>query len=129
MEKRDLKAITTLTLFSSVENAKQDGRIGLNDKIIFVTSFGLVTASKVISGKFNEDALTNENYGRFTLQTVVNLAQEYLLENNNGDILDTQTAFVLEDVSIVNGNNTTNLPIMILFADEIAGLSFGGPRQ
>ncbi|MES1047245.1 hypothetical protein FOA22_22590 [Heyndrickxia oleronia] len=122
LEKRDLKALTTLSLYASLEN----DQINKNN-IIFVTNFGLVFAKKVLSPKFEEETLTPENYSRFIMQSTVNNTSEVIKENNNEDILDDLTSFVLEDVQIKSFNNdqVTNLTTMILFSDSILGLTFG----
>lgn len=128
-DKRDLKAITAITLFSLIETSKKEGHIGENDKIIFFTSFGIISAAKIVIGSFDGDEpLTNENYLRFVMQTTLSNTNEILKENKNEDILDYQTSFILEDVTITQGNTTSNVPSMILFAEEIAALSFGDRR-
>lgn len=125
IEKRDLKSLTVFSLYSFIQHSKEQGNIGEDTNIIFTTSFGIVSASRIVSGPFKEEKLTNENYSRFAMQTTVSNTNKFLAANENEDILDTQSSIILEDVTIQNGNYTTNMPTMILFSEDILGLSFG----
>ncbi|WP_214484544.1 hypothetical protein [Bacillus sp. SM2101] len=128
LEKRDLKALTTLSLFNAIEIAKKDKHISNDDGLIFFTSFGIVTAANIVISPFEDEALNNENFARFIMQSSKEHAAKHLVEHGNDDILDTKTAFILEDVTISAGNTTSDLSIMILFSEDIAGISFGNRR-
>lgn len=124
----NLKTLSALSLYTLIETQKEIGTIDKNDKIIFFTSFGIVSALRVITSPFSEETLTNENFPEFALQTALDNAKKLLKENDQNEVLYTQNALILQDVTIVNGSTNYNLPIMILFSDDILGLSFGDQR-
>lgn len=127
-EKRDLKALTVLGMMSAVEVSNENITDKNKDnKLIILTSFGYVIPEKIIPKHELPEELNEENYPTFITSSATEGVKNMLKENNNEDVLDTQTSFVLERVQIkpFNSNVTHNLQSMILFSDQIVGLSFG----
>lgn len=95
-------------------------------KIIFVTSFGLISATKVIHLiEDSTDNLNDENYlARMVKNTLIN-RNVHLIENGNALILENNTSFVLHDVVIKTFNNDEIiLDTFVLFSDSIQDISF-----
>lgn len=123
-QKRDLKALSTLGVDAAVQVANENGG---NNKVIFVTSFGLVIPEKILAKEIDPDDVNGDNLQPFTIFNALKNTKDLLAENQNDDILDEQTAFVLENVEIrpFGSSGNTYLGSMILFSDQIVGLSMG----
>ncbi|WP_272033074.1 hypothetical protein [Oceanobacillus kimchii] len=130
LEKRDLKSLTVLSALAAIQQLNKDLEDdNKRNNIVFFTSFGSVMAKDIVSSDFNEDELTKENYQRFISQTSVSNAKEALIEHGNEDVLLNQTAFVLTDVQVKSHGDPYNIPSMILFSDQIVGVSFGNFQE
>lgn len=121
-EKRDLKALQVLSLYTHIESVNKEHNNSL--KIGFITHFGIVRANSILKSGFEDESLNQSNYLKFMFQTSVTHSKELLREQNNEDVLKDQTAFILEDVTINSHDSIrkTNLPLMILFSQDIVGL-------
>lgn len=121
--KRDLKALTVLGLESALRANDPDK----NNKIIFITSFGYIVPEKIVFNQSEPEELNKDNIASFTIFRADQSAKDILEKNGNEDALDEQASFILENVQIkhFNSNSISNFPNMILFSDQIVGLSFG----
>lgn len=126
IKKRDLKALTVLGIKSAVDVSNENNG-NKSNKVIFITSFGYVVSEKILFKDMELDELNNDNIGPFMISNAAKNARDMLKENGNEDVLNDQTSFVLENVQIkpFNGDLPSNLPSMILFSDQIVGLSLG----
>lgn len=127
-EKRDLKALAVLGMTTAVEVSNENNKDEHEDnKLIILTTFGYIIPEKIVPKHEIPDELNSENYPTFITSTAVEGVKNMLIKNKNEDVLDTQSVFVLEGVQIkpFNSNLTHNLPSMLLFSDQIVGLSFG----
>jgi hypothetical protein len=126
-ERNDLKAATLLALYPVVE-AQQQTEDDKTNKLVIVTQFGLVIAEKLLPNKFEDEKVNAENFLKFALQTSIKHRNEYLEEKANEEIFNNQTtSFLLENVKIkpFASDQFTNLQSMILFSDQIVGLTIG----
>lgn len=127
--KNDFKALTTLSLSTLVYqlNSSEDLSVENDLKIIFMTSFGLISATKIVPlVEDSNDNLSEENHlARMVKKTLIN-RNVHLIENGNAPILEKNTSFVLHDVVIKTYNNDELiLDTFVLFSDSIQGISLG----
>lgn len=127
--KNDFKALTTLSLLSLIYqiNSSEDLSEEKDLKIIFMTSFGTISASKIVPlVEDSDDNLDEENHlARMVKKTLIN-RNVHLIENGNVSIIEKNTSFVLHDVVIKTFNNDEMiLDTFVLFSDSIQGISLG----
>lgn len=126
-EKNDLKGITLFSLHALIESQNEQDDAEKKNKLIIVTSFGFIEADRLLPNKFEKEAVTSDNIATSTLQMLVSSRNKQLEEKGNEEVFNNQTSFILENVRIIpfSGGNPTNLPTMILFSDQVVGLTFG----
>ncbi len=112
MNKPSLKKYITIN-FSKVE-------LNDNEQFIVVTSAGVASGKPLLNG---ENALL-PNYAQFLVDTV----HEY--RSNNGISEDEPLCgddgfIVLTDVTLNASNLITHMPYLIVFTDQIVGISIG----
>lgn len=128
-EKNDYKGITALAVYNMIATLNEDDESGKKNNILFMTSFGIVQAEEILprDDDFNEETDKDKIFPDYTLQIALNSRDAMLKEYNNEELLLQNTAFILKNVSIrrAGSDGTTNVPIMILFSEDIIGLSLG----
>lgn len=127
-EKNDFKGVTTLSLLSTIQTMNEENPTNTPNKVLIITSFGIIQAEEIVEpGEFEDETITDDNFGKFIMQTTLNSRNNLLKEYDNGALLDQQTSFILKDVTLrpFNSTNKTKLPIMLLFSEDIVGLTFG----
>lgn len=128
-KKNDFKALTALSLGTLVERINSSDILKDENfkKIIFVTTFGLISATKIVPliEDFADNLDKEDHLARLVKNELIN-RNVRLIENGNAQILENNTSFVLQDVVIKSpNNNEIILDTFVLFSDSIQGIFFG----
>lgn len=79
----------------------------------------LTTAAGLIAGKMTEE--DSQAHGDIVLSVML----EKITESYENEIEGNDGYLLLSDVTVINGNVRTNLPNMIVFYDQIIGVTLG----
>lgn len=124
MEYNNSKSTLSLSIYGVVEsiNKKEPGMITSQNKlnIVFITNFGYVEADEIIPPSFNPDNFKDESeISTFLFTTAVKTASK-----KTPELL--KQCFILKNARIKTFDNQLSvLSNMILFVDEVVGLSIG----
>lgn len=132
----DLKALT-FTSFSEIVNfmkSSKDPVIGPNTSIVLLTNFGIVQGTQMEFNATEDDSVNAVM--NVIISNTFDLRNKHIskLENQNEQlkIINDCRSIVLKDVTIttyVNPDSKINLGQLILFSDQIVGMSFGEMKQ
>lgn len=134
----DLKSLTFQCLSTALDILKSDeiGNISIDSdtNVIVVTNFGTVEGTLIDSSKSTDNP--NKNFVNNLLAEVFEARNGRIiqLENENDQfrLINDTDSLTLENVTITpyaNSNNKFNLGELILFSDQIVGLSIGKIRH
>ncbi|AYB39708.1 hypothetical protein [Brevibacillus laterosporus] len=140
----DLK-IQTLTLFNSaIETMKSEGiagiSLGSDTNVLIITNFGIVSGDiKQIRVQENSDE--SEKPGQIVFKMLIETLvksrntflskEEDLIGHENVRAINDSSFVILENVTVTpfsNPNMKTHLESMILFSDQISGISYGASK-
>lgn len=128
-DKKDYKGITTLVVSSIVETLKEASPTEQKNKIIFITSTGIIQAEEILTRDrdFSEETDEEKIFPDYLFQIALNNRDDLLKEHENENLLLEQTSLILKNVQIrpIGQGGITNLPIMILFSSDIIGITLG----
>ncbi len=116
MIKKSLKK----SLIQALLSLSADEEMG-NHQLILTTAAGNICGNPVLQNIQNDDSNTSSIISHFC----ENVTNAYLKENP--EMAENDGYIVLSDVRIrsTSGNVITNLPVMVIFYDQIIGASIG----
>lgn len=134
----DLKSLTFQCLSSGLDILKSDktGNISIDSEtnVIVITNFGTVEGTLIDFNKSTDNP--NKAFVNALFEKVFEVRNERIieLENENDQfrLINDTDSLTLENVTITpyaNSNNKFNLGELILFSDQIVGLSIGKIRH
>lgn len=89
----------------------------------------LITAAGVISGKYSEiierDPADGNISGEFQRNVMLEISKKLGETEEIDRLYDETTTILLSDVKINNCGTMTNLPSLLVFADQVIGVSVG----
>lgn len=117
-----------LKKYLSISYATIAEKIGPNNKIILHTSNGTILGIPIFSDQELSDTFDQEKIHEGMTILTHNLIDAYKKDNykNQEDKLsDEDSVLLLKDVTIIGNGNRYNSPFLVLFVNEIIGLSIG----
>jgi hypothetical protein len=135
----DLKLLTLDALYSIIDNVKSGQIVNIsiptNTNVFVITNFGVVEGSMVrFSNNYNQEFAndTTNEYSKMLINQAFRFRNEKIsnLETVNEafKLINDSSAIILENAVVIphaSPNNKSNYKILVLFTDQIVGLSFG----
>jgi|GEM_PF-1378407 len=137
----DLRYHTLTMLNSGIESlkSKENNEISISDdtRVFIMTNFGLIAADIKelgVSDNSSENVKPGQKLFQLMLEALLNSRNNYLSEQEeligqgNLRVINDSSFVVLENVTVIpfaNPNTKSNLDSLILFTDQIVGISFG----
>ena len=100
------------------------------NKLLLLTPAGLISGdySPHTEQKTNGTDIAQNDIPIMMQHALISQAIKQVEEDETERVFDETCAIILTDVTITNGNTNTKMPTLLVFADQIIGVSFGNPQ-
>jgi hypothetical protein len=128
----DKKALTIFNVYHALK-AIEEGKIegvsfeGEKNRLILITNFGMLLADRILPQNHEYEQLDAHNFSHLLLKQSIKNTSDMLIESGDEEVLFQQKSLILENVTIhpYGSDATSTLPMMILFSDQVVGITFG----
>lgn len=118
-----------INLLNSLSTINENGINTTSLQLVFLTSLGVIQGKLITKEDVEEDIVkkTGDNHGEMNLAHILkpkfnfnDLGQQSLIENDY---------VLLKNVKIISGNTNYNLSYLILFFEQIIGVTIGSQNN
>lgn len=95
-----------------------------NNRLIVYTPAGTFVGTPLLL----EEDVEDNNINKSIFSLLQSVAKDYRSENGipeNQNLDNNDGCFLLSDVTLITGNSKNHIPVLVLFYDQITGISIG----